>query len=252
MLSIQIASDLHIEYKNNCVPNPLDFITPSADVLILAGDIGSFYKIDQLTRFLEKLCTYFQLVLYVPGNHEWYTVSEHEPLSWKILEERMFKLERTISNLTILNNSSVLIGNICFVGCTLWSNPDGKIPRFIVRIHDVRTKEYQEKHSEDLKYLKNMMLFCEKNNHKMLVITHYPPSKKVLEDTCAKKKKFHSIYANDLDYLLDIRFVQTWICGHVHKNFDFISEKGCRVVGNQKGKIKDKITDFKTDFIIEV
>ena len=27
---IQIASDLHIEYKNNEVPDPLDYITPVA------------------------------------------------------------------------------------------------------------------------------------------------------------------------------------------------------------------------------
>ena len=54
MVTVQIASDLHIEYKNNNIPNPLDFITPSADILILAGDIGSFYKIQQLTEFLKK------------------------------------------------------------------------------------------------------------------------------------------------------------------------------------------------------
>jgi hypothetical protein len=26
-----------------------------------------------------------------------------------------------------------------------------------------------------------MMLFCKKNNHKLIIITHYPPTKKVLE-----------------------------------------------------------------------
>ena len=94
------------------------------------------------------------------------------------------------------------------------------------------------------------MVFCQKNNHKLVIITHYPPTKKVLDEACAKKKRFHSIYATDLDYLLDISLVQTWICGHVHKNFDFVSELGCRVVGNQKGKDKDKIIDYKKNFII--
>ena len=45
MMTIQIASDLHIEYKNDLVPDPLNYLIPSADILILAGDIGSFYKI---------------------------------------------------------------------------------------------------------------------------------------------------------------------------------------------------------------
>ena len=252
MVTVQIASDLHIEYKNNDVPNPLDFITPSADILILAGDIGSFYKIEQLSQFLKNLCSFFQLVLYVPGNHEWYTVPYRDHLSWEVLEKRMRVLENSISNLKILNCSSVLIDNICFAGCTLWSKPEGQIPPFIVRINGVRTKEYQEKHEKEVEYLKKMMLFCKKNNHKLIVITHYPPTKKVLENACAKKKKFHSIYATDLDYLLDINFVQTWICGHVHKNFDFVSNKGCRLVGNQKGKIKDKITDYKVNFLIKI
>lgn len=250
MTTIQIASDLHIEYKNDLIPNPLNFITPSADILVLAGDIGSFYKIEQLTKFLEALCSYFQIVLYIPGNHEWYTIRGKEVLKYETLEKRMRQMEDKIPNLNILNKSSVVIGNICFAGCTLWSNPEGQIPPFIVRIPDIKTKEYREKHFEDLEYLKNMMLFCQKNNHRLVIITHYPPTKKTLDEACAKKKKFHSIYATDLDYLLDISLVQTWICGHVHKNFDFISELGCRVVGNQKGKDKDRIADYKTDFTI--
>ena len=250
MTTIQIASDLHIEYKNDLVPNPLDFITPSADILVLAGDIGSFYKIEQLTKFLEDLCSYFQIVLYVPGNHEWYTVPGKETHRYETLEKRMKEIEDKIPNLNILNRSSVIIGDICFAGCTLWSNPEGQIPPFIVRIHDVKTKEYRENHFEDLEYLKNMMVFCQKNNHKLVIITHYPPTKKVLDEACAKKRRFHSIYATDLDQLLDISLVQTWICGHVHKNFDFISELGCRVVGNQKGKDKDRIIDYKKNFII--
>ena len=58
--TIQIVSDLHIEEYDN-VPNPLDFLIPSADILILAGDIGSFYKINQLTDFLTALCNYFKI-----------------------------------------------------------------------------------------------------------------------------------------------------------------------------------------------
>ena len=96
-----------------------------------------------------------------------------------------------------------------------------------------------------------MMSFCKKNVNKLIIITHYPPTKKVLENACERKKKFQSIYATDLDYLLDVNFVQTWICGHVHKNFDFVSDKGCRLVGNQKGKIKDKITDYKSNFLLK-
>ena len=61
---------------------------------------------------------------------------------------------------------------------------------------------------------------------------------------------FQSLYATDLEYLLDKNKVHTWICGHVHKNFDFVSEKGTRVLGNQKGKPKDRIRDYNREFVI--
>lgn len=247
MTTVQIASDLHIEC-NDTVPDPLDFITPSADVLILAGDIGSFYKLEQLTKFLKDLCSYFQVVLYVPGNHEWYTIPGHEPLSLEELEKRMHKIESIISNLYILNRSSVRIGDLCIAGATLWSKPECQVPPFIVRVHGMRTKEYQDRHNEDLSYLIKIMNYCKKNDHKLLIITHHPPTMKVLDYT-NKRKKFLSLYATNLDYLLDKSKVSTWVCGHVHKNFDFISEKGCRVVGNQKGKKKDQITDYVKDFV---
>jgi Icc-related predicted phosphoesterase len=97
-----------------------------------------------------------------------------------------------------------------------------------------------------------MMQICKKNNHTLIAITHYPPTKEVLTNTSSKKKRFQSMYATNLDYLLDKSFVQKWICGHIHKNFDFISMKGCHIVGNQKGKPKDKIIDYKKNFLIEI
>jgi predicted phosphohydrolase len=249
--SVQIVSDLHIEFNNDNVPDPLKYIIPTADILILAGDIGSLYKINQLYYFLSKLCSYFQIVLYVPGNHEWYRVHDYQNLSITALENRLNNLPKKIPNLHILNRSSVRIGNVCIAGATLWSEPECQVPPFIVRIHDMNTKDYKEKHYKDLAYLKNIMKYCEKNTLKLIVITHHPPSKKVL-DIAKKRKKFDSLYATDLEYLLDKTYVDTWICGHVHKNFDFLSDKGCRVVSNQKGKPKDNITDFSKKFIIEI
>jgi Icc-related predicted phosphoesterase len=249
MTTIQIASDLHVEYNNDNIPDPLDFITPSADILILAGDIGSFYKIDQLTKFLEKLCSYFQLVLYVPGNHEWYMIPEHNPLSWFALEQRMKQIKDYVPNLYILDCSSVRIGNICIAGATLWSKPFNQIPPFIVRVNGMKTKEYYEKHISNLNYLKKMIKYCNEHKHKLLIVTHHPPTLKVLEGT-KKRKKFIDLYATDLEYLLDKNNVHTWICGHIHKNFDFYTEKGCRIVSNQKGKDKDRVLDYRKNFTI--
>jgi len=251
MVTFQIASDLHIEYKNDDVPEPLDFITPSSEILILAGDIGSFYKINQLEEFLKKLCLHFKLVLYIPGNHEYYTFNEYKPLHMSTLLSYIYEIENSIQNLYILNESSIIIDDICITGCTLWSKPDIKIPRYIVRIHGINNEIYERKHIKDVNYIKKMINYSKSNNLKLLVVTHYCPTYKVL-DNFKKKDKLSSLYVTELDELLTSDQVHTWICGHIHQNFDFITEGGTRVVGNQKGKPKDKITDYSKTFTIQI
>jgi len=59
-LQFQVVSDLHIEYENDNTVDPFEYITPVGDVLVLAGDIGSLYKMDQLKDFIDKITKYFK------------------------------------------------------------------------------------------------------------------------------------------------------------------------------------------------
>jgi len=250
-IHIQLLSDLHIEFRNDEIPDPLKYITPTANILVLAGDIGSFYKINQLKGFLEQVCKLFEIVLYVPGNHEYYMVQNLNQFSMKILLNRLYEIEKSIDNLYVLNQSSIIIGNVCITGCTLWSNAVVNIPKFIVRIHGMNNILYKNKHESDLAYINNMVDYCSENKLKLVVVTHHCPSYSVLNDT-KTKDKYVSLYASELDNLLDKTKIHTWICGHIHYNFDTITQDGTRLVGNQLGKPKDKITDYKKDFVIEI
>ena len=243
MTTLQIASDLHIEHNCDDIPSPKDYIIPTADVLILAGDIGSLYKIDQLRGFLERLCKLFQAILYIPGNHEFYTMHGHRPISYKALESRLESLGSTISNLHILNRNSVRIKNVCIVGCTLWSDPKCSVPPFIVRVNGLNTTAYSNQHKKDLHYIKKMMCYCKKEKYDLVVVTHHPPSYRAIAHA-KKRKRFESLYASNLDHLLNGDNVKLWICGHTHKNIDFVTDTGCRVITNQKGKPKDRIKDY--------
>lgn len=251
MVSIQIASDLHIECIDNDDVDPLDFVTPEAPILILAGDIGSFYRQKQLKNFLTKLCTHFQIVLYIIGNHEYYYTPDHQHISFYSLKQRLFSISKTLPNLHILHRDSVLINDVCIAGCTLWTKPDIKVPKFIVRIPDLSTEKYMNNYDSDLEFITNISEYCKTKNYKLVVVTHHPPTYKVLEN-CNKNKKYLSLYSNNLDQLLDKNKINTWICGHVHKNFDLITPLGTRLVSNQKGKKKDKITDFSKKFVINL
>ena len=251
-ITFQIASDLHIEYKQNEIPEPTEFITPEAEILILPGDIGSLYKIEQLSGFLLKVCQMFKIVLYVPGNHEWYHIEPYSQLSMNALEIRMQKLEQSIDNLFVLNRNSVIINDVCIAGATLWSDPKCKVPPFIVRIPEMKTNFYKKLHKKDLKYIESMIDYCQEKNIKLLVVSHHPPTNEVLKYYSNKKNPFVSLYSTNLDYLLTKNKVNMWICGHTHKNFNFTTKNGTRVISNQKGKIKDNIRDFNKKFIISL
>ena len=267
-LSLQIVSDLHIEYKNNSIPNPLDYVKPVSKILVLAGDIGSLYKFEQLRGFLKKLCVHFEYVLYIPGNHEFYMQHDYDnnnPVSMEVLLGRLLSIEHEIENLYILNRRSVILNNICITGCTLWSKAEVKIPKFIVRIHGMTTDLYNKKHYNDLKYINKMIDHCQENNMKLIVITHHCPSFNIMDNTykmlysndfgkenIKKRDRYVSLYFSKLDNLLTKEKVHTWICGHIHQNFDYISKGGTRLIGNQYGKPRDNIDDYSKEFVVKI
>ena len=249
MVTFQYLSDLHIEDYIEEYPNPLDFVTPVSDILILGGDIGSLYKINQLQTFLFELCKLFKHVIYVIGNHEWYKIENYNPLPPEILEKRIESINASIKNLYILNRNSIKIGNICITGATLWSDPKNDFNHYIVRIHKINLERYKYLHNKDLNFIINIKKYCKDKNLKLLVVTHHPPTQKVLNNR--KTKKNPSIYGTNLEYLFEDDIIKAWISGHTHKNYN-IKINNCRLMSNQKGKCKDKITDFNKNKFITI
>jgi predicted phosphodiesterase len=251
MLNFQIMSDLHLETFEGH-PNIESFITPRAKVLILAGDIGRIHKYEQLKTFLQKLCKNFEIVLYVLGNHEYYKVDNIPTKSMEELLQDIYKIKADINNLYILNRSSVIIDDVCIAGCTLWSQATIDIPQFIVRIPGINTAKYNAMFKQDLTYVEYMVNLCRERKLKLVVVTHHCPTYIVGQRKNKSKDKYKSLYVSNLDYLLDSSRVHTWICGHVHKNFDFYTKNGTRVVCNQKGKSHENITNFSKEKIISL
>jgi len=101
----------------------------------------------------------------------------------------------------------------------------------------------------DSRYIEKMVRYCSNKDLKLLVVTHHSPSYNI---AAKRRDKFKYLYMSALDYLLQSNLVHTWVYGHVHCNIDIRTKHGTHLVTNQKGKPKDKITDFSLSKIITV
>jgi predicted phosphodiesterase len=125
-MNIQLLSDLHLESNPDFMPTPAE----CADVLVLAGDIGSYQAHSALSaagdsdfglqRFSPKH-GWPTPVLYVPGNHE------YDGLDF---DETHARLQETCARLGIswLEREVLQLGGVRFVGTTLWTDFDALGP----------------------------------------------------------------------------------------------------------------------------
>lgn len=236
MKKFQVLSDIHLEFLEKF--NIYDFLIPDAEYLILAGDIGSIYKLEQLTNFLNIVSKLFKYIIYIPGNNEYYDIHTVEKKSFTELNYILENLN--IHNLKILNRNHIIIDDICIIGCILWSNIYTKLPNDLIKIHDITIKKYNGMHICDVHYIQNCLNYYKNSNLKFLVITHYPPVSIKKE---RKNDKLACFYKNDLHHLIMNNNIHTWISGHIHYNYDFYINN-THVLGNQKGKRTQHINNF--------
>ena len=123
-MKIQLLSDLHLEENAAFVPEP----APGADLLVLAGDIGSYQRGSALLALgdedfgLGRFAHWPVPVIYVPGNHE------YDALDWDATHAR---LRATCERLGLLwlERETLVLGGVRFVGTTLWTDFDALVPR---------------------------------------------------------------------------------------------------------------------------
>jgi len=121
-MKIQLLSDLHLEADPHFQAEP----APGADVLVLAGDIGSYQQGGKLTeedfglqRFspLPQYAGWPCPVLFVPGNHEY---------DMQDFDEAHARLRAACDRLGLiwLERESAVLDGVRFVGTTLWTDYD--------------------------------------------------------------------------------------------------------------------------------
>lgn len=234
-MKIQLASDLHLEFLQSAFPQER-LIAPArnADILVLAGDVGSGLQA------IEMFGNWPVPVLYVIGNHELYG------FDFETLRRDLSNAARGTS-VRFLDNEVADFGGVRFLGCTLWTNYQltAGVPRARAmelaasRLSDhVRIRHGNRyflpddalvEHRTSRRWLEEQL--CASYEGRTVVITHHGPHPESIHPRY-EGDPLNAAFVSDLSELLF--GASLWVHGHVHDSFDY-TVHGCRVVANPLG-----------------
>lgn len=239
-MKIQLASDLHLEFLQRNFPGEL-LISPAngADVLVLAGDIGTG------TLALELFKDWPVPVLYVAGNHEFYGQS---------FEQMRVDLKRASEGTSVrfLDNEVADFGGVRFLGCTLWTNyrlDCNRTQRQQMEIAELTLNDHRvirsqagfftaakalEEHEQSRRWLERQLDIP--YDGKTVVISHHGPHRLSVHPRYALEPS-NTAFVSELPELL--AKADLWLHGHVHDTFDYVAE-GCRVAANPLGYARNR------------
>ncbi|MBA9030956.1 metallophosphoesterase [Rhizobium leguminosarum] len=266
-----IISDLHYSPTDALMGMP--FRVPDADICICAGDISENISISiaYLRRDIER----HMPVILVLGNHDYYNGS---------LDFALERARREIAGtrIRLLENQSIEIGDIRFVGATLWTDfavsiggdehvpPEerraiafGLVPSLMADFSCIfrsdsrrpgengliTVREILERHIASRSYIDQE--FEKPFAGRTIVVTHHAP----LTQSFYARYFGHvtnAAFGSDLSDLIARRRPSVWIHGHIHRFRDYMAG-GTRVICNPRGYGGERETSgFRAGFVIDL
>lgn len=210
--TIYCVSDIHLEFGDYGQVLLEKF--PKADILVLAGDIGSVvFGLDKIKKFLVSAKEKYSDIVFIAGNHEFYSCNYNRK---GIIDDLRGIAEETKTH--FLHRESKVIQDIEFIGTTLWSMIDEAAFKSMNdwRQNVFRSQlEYVCEFVDDFRFLEKHLESPSK--YPRIVITHHVPTVRLrhkrFEDAIANS----GFYTNILDSVV-MRGVAYWFCGHTHEH----------------------------------
>lgn len=273
-LKIQLLSDLHLETDPGFVATP----APDADLLVLAGDVGSYQTRRDgsvmeepdwgLRRFspLPQHGGWPVPVLFVPGNHEYDGLE---------MDKVHAGLRSACDRLGIawLERETLVVDGVRFVGTTLWSDYDALAPADASETERLRLREkafraanfYLHKMAGlrggtlfDAEAMRGLALQCQDWLRRTLAVAHGGPTVVVTHfaPTLHSADPRYGLspgtagFCNALDDLLP--HADVWLHGHLHCPTD-VTVGRCRIVANPLGyACKQEQLGFRPTLTVDV
>lgn len=262
-MKIRLVSDLHLEFSEDFELEHLD--TDKDTVLVLAGDI---HTLDSACIKLRGWAERFKVVLYVPGNHEYYG---------GVITSVDYSIEDSISELDNVyylsynTGCSIKVDDVWFWGDTFWTSLDNKYDPNLDwhlknNLNDFQNiKRYNEKHNKIVKYDVNCWRYYHKLSkeklleflkgkvgEKVVVITHHAPNAKSSSDNFVGSILQPAYYTDMSNVILDNPCIKLWCHGHMHSSSDYMIG-GTQVACNPYGYAGFSLNrDFNNTFSVDI
>jgi predicted phosphodiesterase len=240
-MDIRILSDLHNEFS--CFGVPV-MKNEENQVLVLAGDTGLLTpsKVDHtIFDFVDSLSERFYAVIIVAGNHEYYGCEFSKVNQMLALGTYPNNYERTgwKSNVYFLQDTSVVIDGVAFIGSTLWTDFDGgehssmqNAKLFMNDYHKITYKHngiYRKfipmdsytLHCKSRDYIFGMVDHYRNVGLRTVVVSHHLPSFKSVHSKFADSA-LNGVYASNLDTDIELHRPDVWFHGHTHESCDYM------------------------------
>ncbi len=248
-MRLHILSDLHLEFE--------PFIPPAveADAVILAGDVGTGRN-----GFKWALKTFpDRPVIYVLGNHEFYG----QKLQKLIMELREMAAG---TNVHFLENDSFTIGDVVFLGATLWTDfalngdpvmsevvaqtgmNDYRRIRTLPRYSRLKPSDTRRLHMESRCWLEDQVF--SPNGNKIVIVTHHAPCPRSIPPTF-QEDAFNPAFASDMTRFIIECKAKLWVHGHIHSPSDYMMGS-TRVLANPCGYPSESRAGFNPALVLEV
>lgn len=252
-MKLHILSDLHLGQGAFVLP------ATDADVIILAGDIA---RPPEAVAWASKLG---KPVLYVLGNHEFYGGSIEDTAA-------RFKALSAGSDVRLLDDESAVIGNVRFLGSTLWTDFMllGEGQQREVAIADavrymrdysrikigepqavLQPKDTAERFQRHAAWLAGEL--ARPHDGPTVVITHHAPSTGSIHPRF-EGSMLNPCFVSRAEHLLGADRARLWIHGHTHDSFDY-TVNGTRVVCNPRGYPLEGVNEnaaFDPGFVVVI
>ncbi|MGO9201316.1 MAG: metallophosphoesterase [Limisphaerales bacterium] len=248
-MRLQILSDLHLEFA------PFHLPGVASDVLVLAGDVGVG---EAGLKWVLETCRETP-VIYVLGNHEFY----HHTIP-SVTRELKEMADGT--NVHVLENDRVQIGEVTFLGATLWTdfallgNPlQAEIDAEIglndfrhIRVHPKYARfqplDARRFHLESVRWLREQ--FRDLAGRKSVVVTHHAPSGRSIRPE-HRDDPLNPAFASNLEPLIAASGARLWVHGHLHSPADY-KVGSTRVLNNPRGYPMEQVAGFEAALVVEV